>query len=72
MLGHFFDASGRTLETTLTARTLAATLDERADSQIIAIAGGPEKIEAIRAILRSGRLRGLITDETTAHALTGA
>lgn len=76
MLGHFFDAQGRVLETTLTARTLAASLDPVEDAEsaggIIAIAGGAEKLDAIRAILRSGRLRGLITDEVTAEALTGA
>ncbi len=69
MLGHFFDARGRVLETTLTARTLAVDLDGRADSQIVAIAGGAEKVEAIRAVLESGRLTGLITDEPTARRL---
>lgn len=69
MLGHFFDARGRVLETTLTARTLAVDLDGRPDSRIVAIAGGPAKIEAIRAVLKSHRLKGLITDEPTARAL---
>ena len=70
MLGHFFDARGRVLETTLTARTLAVDLDGPADSQIVAIAGGEEKVQAIRAVLESGRLTGLITDEPTARRLT--
>ncbi|RWL99759.1 MAG: sugar-binding transcriptional regulator [Mesorhizobium sp.] len=69
MLGHFFDARGRVLETTLTARTLAVDLDGSADSRIIAIAGGPTKVEAVRAVLKSARLKGLITDESTARAL---
>jgi len=69
MLGHFFDARGRILETTLTARTLAVDLDGRRDSRIVAIAGGSTKIEAIRAVLSSARLKGLITDEATARSL---
>ena len=71
MLGHFFDAKGRVLETTLTARTLAVGLDGPADSRIVAIAGGAAKVQAIRAVLMSGRLKGLITDEPTARALVG-
>jgi DNA-binding transcriptional regulator LsrR (DeoR family) len=71
MLGHFFDARGRVLETTLTARTLAVDLDGPRESRIVAIAGGPGKIEAIRAVLLSARLKGLITDEATARALLG-
>ncbi len=69
MLGHFFDAQGRVLETTLTARTLAVDLLGRPESRIVAIAGGVAKVAAIRAVLRSGHLRGLITDEPTAQAL---
>ena len=71
MLGHFFDAQGGVLETTLTARTLSVELNTRDDSRIVAIAGGAEKVGAVRAVLRSGWLRGLITDETTARAIVG-
>ncbi len=71
MLGHFFDARGRVLETTLTARTLAVDLDGSRESRIVAIAGGSVKVEAIRAVLLSARLKGLITDEPTARALLG-
>ena len=69
MLGHFFDGTGRVLETTLTARTLAVDLDGSPQSRIVAIAGGHSKVDALRAILLSGRLNGLITDEPTARAL---
>lgn len=71
MMGHFFDADGRVLDTTLAARTLSASLDEPGASRTVAIAGGADKVQAIRAALRSGRLRGLITDEATAKALVG-
>ena len=36
---------------------------------VVAIAGGKEKTCAIRSVLMSGCLSGLITDERTAHAL---
>ena len=69
MMGHFFDPEGRVLETTLSARTLSASLDEPGASRVVVIAGGVDKVQAIRAALRSGRLQGLITDEATAQAL---
>jgi DNA-binding transcriptional regulator LsrR (DeoR family) len=45
--------------------------DASVPGRTVAIAGGPEKIDAIRAVLKSGRLWGLITDERTAKALLG-
>lgn len=69
MLGHFFDANGKRLETGLTARTIAASVENADMSRIIALAGGLPKAEAIRAVLKSGRLYGLITDERTAKFL---
>ncbi len=69
LLGHFFDASGRLLETPLTARTLSVPFSDRGADRIIAVAGGPAKLDAIRAVLASRRLSGLVTDEVTAAAL---
>lgn len=69
MLGHFFDANGTRLETGLTARTIAASVENADMSRIIGLAGGLSKAEAIRAVLKSGRLYGLITDERTAKVL---
>ena len=37
----------------------------------IAVAGGKTKIDAIRGVLASGLLRGLITDENTARSSRG-
>ena len=71
LLGHFFDDAGNPVETPLDARTIAPKLAALADRRIIAIAGGAEKIAAIRAVLNSGRLSGLVTDEATALALNG-
>lgn len=69
LLGHFFDADGRRVETTLTARTLSVGLEDPRSTRIVAIAGGKEKVGAIRSVLMSGCLSGLITDERTATAL---
>ncbi|KAA1184389.1 sugar-binding transcriptional regulator [Rhizobium tropici] len=72
ILGHFFDADGKILETTLTARTLSASLPRTANERLVALSGGLPKVEAIRAVLKSRRLYGLITDEKTAKALLKA
>ena len=71
MLGHFFDEDGNFVDTPLTKRTIAASLHNRARraDRIIALAGGPQKVAAIRAVLNSGQLSGLITDERTAQSL---
>lgn len=71
MLGNFFDERGRVLETSLTSRLLAVGLDTPVATRIVAIAGGAAKVPAIRAVLQSKRLGGLITDEATARALLG-
>jgi DNA-binding transcriptional regulator LsrR (DeoR family) len=69
MLGHFFDADGKPVETTLGERTLSPSLESMKARRIVAIAGGPGKIPAIRSALLSGCLSGLIIDEQTASAL---
>ncbi len=69
ILGHFFDADGNILETTLTSRTLSASLPRTTGERLVALSGGLPKVEAIRAVLKSRCLYGLITDEKTAQAL---
>ena len=71
MLGHFFDAGGNPVETKLGERTLSPSLDSMRARRIVAIAGGPGKLAAIRSALLSGCLSGLIIDEQTASALVG-
>lgn len=68
LLGHFFDPHGRVLQTALTGRTLAVDVGAEGD-QVVALAGGASKVPAIRAVLMSGYLKGLLTDEATARAL---
>lgn len=69
LLGHFFDAGGAAVETTLSDRTLALGRDDLRDRRIVAVAGGAIKVAAIRSVLKSGFLSGLITDERTARGL---
>lgn len=69
LLGRFFSADGQVLDLDLSARaTSMAPADLRAH-RIVAIGGGLAKVAALRAVLRSGLLHGLIIDEVTAQAL---
>lgn len=70
LLGHFFNARGAPVETSLSERTLSLGRDDLKDRRIVAIAGGRTKTLAIKSLLESGYLKGLITDERTAEALT--
>ena len=69
MLGHFFDAEGREIQNDLSDRALAPPVSELRTRKIVALAGGAKKVRAIRSILASGLLHGLITDEATARRL---
>jgi DNA-binding transcriptional regulator LsrR (DeoR family) len=69
VLGHFFTLDGRHIPNDLSDRALAPDPDRLRGRRIVAIAGGPTKVTAIRAILASKLLHGLITDETTARQL---
>jgi DNA-binding transcriptional regulator LsrR (DeoR family) len=71
VLGHFFDAKGQRVETDLSDRTMSLSPAELTKGKLVAIAGGAVKPPAIRAILESGLLHGLLTDERTAKALVG-
>lgn len=69
LLGHFFDVQGGPVETALSDRALALGREELRNRRIVAVAGGRIKRPAVQAILLSGFLRGLITDEATARSL---
>lgn len=71
VLGHFYDKNGELVDTELSQRTMGLSVDDLAQSNIVAVAGGKSKITAIRSILKSGLLSGLITDERTAQTLVG-
>lgn len=69
LLGHFYGTNGQLLNTMLTSRTLAVAVNKTVSGQVVALAGGKEKIIPLKALLESGQLSGLITDEITARAL---
>jgi DNA-binding transcriptional regulator LsrR (DeoR family) len=69
LLGHFFDEAGNAFETSLSNRALALGRDELRNRRIVAVAGGKVKARAIKAVLESRYLSGLITDERTAWSL---
>lgn len=69
ILGQFLDSAGQVMSTRYDSRVMAPALETLRGREIVAIAGGDSKTEAIAAALRSGLLTGLITDETTAGRL---
>ncbi|WP_438752400.1 sugar-binding transcriptional regulator [Pararhizobium sp. O133] len=69
LLGHFFDDKGQPIETSLSNRTFTLSRADLSNRRIVAVAGGKVKARAIRAVLESRLLSGLITDEKTAHTL---
>ncbi len=71
LLGHFFNDKGAPVETALTERTLSLGRQDLKDRRIVAVAGGRVKIRAIKSVLASGFLSGLITDERSARSLLG-
>ncbi len=69
LLGHFFDDNGQPIETLLSNRTFTLSREDLSNRRIVAVAGGKVKARAIRAVLESRLLSGLITDEKTAQSL---
>ena len=69
ILGQFLVADGSPLLSDTDQRVMAPALSSLQGREVVAIAGGEHKTEAILAALRSGLLTGLIIDETTARRL---
>jgi DNA-binding transcriptional regulator LsrR (DeoR family) len=66
----FFDADGAPVRSALDDRLLGITLDQmRRRSAVVAVAGGPGKVDAIVSALRTEILHVLVTDQLTAQAL---
>ncbi len=64
------DRDGRSVHSPVDERRLAISGAQlRAVPEVIAVAGGPEKTEAIRAALLGGWVTTLITDSDVARAL---
>jgi DNA-binding transcriptional regulator LsrR (DeoR family) len=71
--GRFFDRSGAPVIGSMDHRMIGITLEELRHVPVrIAVAGGPEKTEAILGAIRGGYITDLVTDETTGRDLLDA
>jgi DNA-binding transcriptional regulator LsrR (DeoR family) len=70
ILGHIFSLDGKLIENDISARTLSMSAADIGRQKTIALAGGQTKVKAIRAVLSSGLVHGIIVDERTARVLT--
>ena len=70
ILSHFIDKDGNPIQSSVEQRLLSTPLQElRQMNNVIGVAGGEGKVEAIHAGLKGQYLDTLITDEATAEAL---
>jgi len=70
ILGHIYSLTGKLIENDISARTLSMAAADIGRQKTVAVAGGRSKINAIKAVLASGLLQGIIVDERTARVLT--
>ncbi|AJY38160.1 sugar-binding transcriptional regulator (plasmid) [Burkholderia humptydooensis] len=66
LAGRFVDAQGTLVDSELNERAVGVSLDDLRGRDVLGVAGGTYKTDAIRAVLRSGVLTALIVDEATA------
>ena len=70
LIGRFINARGKELAGPLTGRQIGMELEElRSVPMRFCIAGGEEKLQALRAVLSGGYVTHLVTDEETAVRL---
>ena len=70
VLCHFLDRDGQLIHTPIEDRLISTSLDQlKQMPNVIGLAAGANKVDAIRAVLRGGYLDILITDEPTANLL---
>lgn len=70
VLCHFLDRDGQLIHTPIEDRLISTSLEQLKEMpNVIGLAAGASKAEAIRAVLRGGYLDILITDEPTAALL---
>ena len=70
VLNHFYDSEGNPITTEIENRTISTDIEKlRTMKNVVGVAGGPEKIAAIKAVLRGGYLNVLVTDSKTAEGL---
>jgi DNA-binding transcriptional regulator LsrR (DeoR family) len=68
----FFDHAGAPVRSSLDDRILGITAEQlRATKRVVAMAGGPDKVDAIYAALMAGLVDVLVTDSITAATIAG-
>jgi DNA-binding transcriptional regulator LsrR (DeoR family) len=65
--GCFVASNGQPVPCEMNERAVGATLDDLRGRDVLAVAGGEYKAEAIRAVLNTGVITALIVDEATAQ-----
>jgi len=69
LMGSFIDAEGKPVASAVNQLSVGLGLQDLQGKQVVAVAGGIHKAEAILAALKTGILTGLVTDERTAAAV---
>lgn len=70
VLNHFMDKYGNLIQTEIEDRVISTDLDKlRQLKNVVGVAGGKDKVTAIKAVLNGGYLNVLITDSDTAAEL---
>lgn len=67
--GTFYGDDGQPVATGLHDRLIAVAPEAMRGRDVLAVAGGVEKVAALRAMLKSGMLTALVTDEAAARRL---
>lgn len=70
--GCFVAANGQPVDCDMNERAVGASLDDLRGRDVLAVAGGKNKAEAIRAVLNTGLITELIVDESAAQLLVPA
>ena len=68
-LGRLFDARGVEIDHELSRRTLALEYERLRERDVVLVAGGLQKVAAVRSLLRTGVVRGLVIDGDAARLL---
>lgn len=70
VLNHFMDKDGNLIQTEIEDRVISTDLNKlRQLKNVVGVAGGKDKVTAIKAVLNGGYLNVLITDSDTAAEL---
>lgn len=70
VLNHFMDKDGNLIQTEIEDRVISTDFDKlRQLKNVVGVAGGKDKVTAIKAVLNGGYLNVLITDSDTAAEL---